>query len=213
MLFRSVFSLNCRVQIGIRFMFTLTAVTYTAMAVAVARGWSEPGNGRYAPRWFVAILLAVMAGTSAWVWPHGLSYVNEFWGGTARGYRHIGESNYDWGQGLKELARWRQQHADVPLDLWYFGTDPAWKSLPARPLALHIWPLQAPEDVLKFVRGRYLAVSTTLVYGAWASESHELASMFLRARQPAARTMTFLIYDFTQEPTGGPSAVAVRRGD
>src|SRR5262249_10265041 len=111
-----VFSLNCRVQIGIRFMFTLMAVTYIALAAAVARTWSlrtqdsglrteNPDGGtlstrhsvlssRYIPRWFVGILLAVMAGTSAWIWPHGLGYINQLWGGVEHGYRHLSDSNY-----------------------------------------------------------------------------------------------------------------------
>jgi len=39
-----LFSLNCRVQIGVRFMFTLMAVAYIAAAVAVARGWAKKPN-------------------------------------------------------------------------------------------------------------------------------------------------------------------------
>src|SRR5262249_30185426 len=95
------------VQIGIRFMFTLMAVTYIALAAAVARTWSlrtqdsglrteNPDGGtlstrhsvlssRYIPRWFVGILLAVVGGTSAWGCPAGA--------GTAGGWGRAGGAN------------------------------------------------------------------------------------------------------------------------
>jgi hypothetical protein len=49
------------------------------------------------------------------------------------------------------------------------------------------------------VRGHYLAASATLLNGEMGSEAGSRAAAFLRARQPAARTMTFFIYDFTHE--------------
>lgn len=39
-----VLSVNYRVQIGIRFMFPMIALTYVALATAIARGWSGLGN-------------------------------------------------------------------------------------------------------------------------------------------------------------------------
>ena len=37
------------------------------------------------------------------VYPHFLSYFNQFAGGTNNGYRYAVDSNYDWGQDLKRL--------------------------------------------------------------------------------------------------------------
>jgi hypothetical protein len=64
---------------------------------------------------------------------------------------------------------------------------------------LHRLPVKGPEEVMEFLRGRHLAVSTTLLYGMATAEPHRIVSAFLRTRQPVARTMTFMIYDFTQE--------------
>jgi hypothetical protein len=105
---------------------------------------------------------------------------------------------------LKELARWKEEQGLPALDVWYWGTDPALKVPPLRELPLHLLPLKRPEDVMAVLRGRHVAASTTLLYGMASLESHRIASAFLRTRRPVARTTTFFIYDFTQEPEPEP---------
>ncbi|MBI4574162.1 MAG: glycosyltransferase family 39 protein [candidate division NC10 bacterium] len=206
-----VFSLASRVQIGIRLVLPLVALAAVGLAAATARATAE-----LAPGWRKRLLAAGVSAGVVWtasaaltVWPHALSYTNELWGGTEKGYLLLSDSNYDWGQGVKELARWHRQHGLVPMDVWYFGTDPALSRLPVRNLLLQAIPINGPEDIVAQVRGRYLAVSTTLLYGAYIPETRRHHFAFLRARPPAARTTTFLIYDFTQEPE--PSPAGVRR--
>ena len=61
------------------------------------------------------------------VHPHELTYFNALAGGP-RGGRHIlSDSNLDWGQGLKGLARLQRSEPEYrDLTLYYFGdTDPA----------------------------------------------------------------------------------------
>jgi len=78
------------------------------------------------------------------------------------------------------------------------------KQLPLRELPLHVLPpIAGPKDLAARVQGRYLAVSTTLLYGAYQSEERRRQLAFLRARAPVARTTTFLIYDFPRETGGG----------
>jgi hypothetical protein len=195
------FSLNCRVQIGIRFMFTLMAVAYVAMAVAVARGWQERREGtagwRVIPGWLVTALLATTAATAIWVWPNGLNYFNQLWGGPTTGYRYLHDSNSDWGQGLPELKAWYEAHGDGrPLAVWYFGTDPAALKPPFHWVSLAHQPIASGDDV-KAVAGRgYLAVSVGMLHGnADATPACRVAVDWLRTQQPVARTTTFLIYD------------------
>ena len=192
-----LFSLNCRVQIGIRLVLPLVVLTIVAVAaglVAAART-----SGVFRRRLLSAGAVAAVAWTAlaAWrVWPEGLCYTNEIWGGTTQGYLCLSDSNYDWGQGVKELAQWRRQRGIEQLDVWYFGTDPAAGSPPLRLLPLHVLPLKKPDDVRAFAQGRYLAVGTTLLYGTTTLEpAHRQAVEFFRAREPVARTSTFLIYD------------------
>jgi hypothetical protein len=206
-----VMSLTFRVQLGIRLVLPLVALGVVGLAAAGVQASRDlPGRAR-------CLLIAGAGAGVLWtasaaliVWPHGLSYVNELWGGTSRGYLHVSESNYDWGQGLKELARWQRVHGAGPLKVWYFGTDPALRTMPFTVVPLHVLPVRRAEDVLARVRGGYLAVSTTLLYGSKLTEAQWQAAAYLRTRQPIARTMTFLIYDFRQEQGGGPGAPIIQ---
>jgi hypothetical protein len=212
------FSVTCRVQIGIRLVLPLVALALVGLAAAVIRsvaavqerGIRLQSFGRalaYAPALFA--LAAVLWGSVAAVrvWPNGLCYTNELWGGTRQGYLALSDSNYDWGQGLKELARWQQQRGRPPLAVWYFGTDPVLQKLPVKELRFHTLPIASPDDVRERVRGRYVAVSTTLLYGSLGTvvrsgppqEARAFAQTmaFLHEYQPVSRTSTFLIYDFT----------------
>jgi hypothetical protein len=197
----AMFSVACRVQIGIRFMLPLVALAIAGLSAGIVQALQQE-----APAWRRRLLEAATAAGVAWtacsavaVWPEGLCYVNELWGGTPQGYRKVSEANYDWGQGLKELAHWQRDH-QVPLAVWYYGTDPLVNSLGAENLTLHQLTLSKPDDVLPYVRGRHLAVSTTFLYGpAGSFGSVRHASAFLRTCRPIARTTTFLIYDFTDQ--------------
>jgi hypothetical protein len=200
-------SVTYRVQIGIRLVLPLIALALVGLASAVVRAVSECSDAANAQRPRVwsrrrGLVLIVAAGlvwslfTVIRVWPNGLCYANEAWGGTANGYRCLSDSNYDWGQGLKELSRWQRRHAVAALDVWYFGTDPLLQKLPLHELPLHLLPLEGPQSVPAQVHGQYLAVSTTLLYGMVSdTPGHRAAAAFLRGRKPVDRTTTFLIYD------------------
>jgi hypothetical protein len=203
-----LFSLNCRVQIGIRLVLPLVCFLIVGIAPALVTlvrqsyGWQRPA-------WAIAAAGTLLwTGTAAWrVWPEGLCYTNELWGGTANGYLCLSDSNYDWGQGVRELAAWPPSHGVKQLDVWYFGTDPAVNAAPLRQLPLHLLPIARPEDVPAFVQARYLAVGTTLLYGTQlGSPGHRSAAEYLRGRQPIARTSTFLIYDMGTRVANSPTS-------
>jgi hypothetical protein len=192
-----VFSLTWHVQIGIRLILPVIAIGLVALGAGLARAvstvqpvWKRNVLASY------AVLGLVWSGVAcAAVWPNGLCYVNEIWGGTARGYRQVSDANYDWGQGLRELARWQRTNGLASLDVWYFGTDPAVKRLPMRIVPIHCLPITKFEDIESAVQTRYFAASTSLVYGAADNDDFRRAAELLRSRRPVARTSTFLIYD------------------
>lgn len=192
-----LFSLNCRVQIGIRLVLPLVVFGTIALAAAVVRAGAElPVTRQRFLGALVAIGLCWSVGSAVRVWPQGLCFVNELWGGTEQGYLCLSDSNYDWGQGLKELSEWQDEHGRRPMDVWYFGTDPELSRLPLREVRLHQLPVSGAEDVRHWVRGECLAVSTTLMHGMVAdSPSHRAARDFLRGCPQVGRTTTFLIYD------------------
>ncbi len=190
-----VFSLNCRVQIGVRFMLPLVALATAGLAAAAVQtciSGRETGLGRF--RWGVLVMLLTtgigwMAVSAARVWPNGLCYTNEAWGGTENGYRCLSDSNYDWGQGLEELAAWQRGRGLESLDVLYFGTDPALATLPMRKVTFE--EVNAPSR-----RRHYLAVSTTILYGNLGEvPAYRQAVRSLSTLRPVARTSTFLIFD------------------
>jgi hypothetical protein len=202
-----LFSFTCRVQIGIRLVLPLVALACVGVAAALASTVHE-----LAPGWPRRLLAATGGLTVAWMaiacvlgWPHGLCYVNEIWGGAEDGYRLVGDSNYDWGQGLPELAAWHQAHPDKPLEVWYFGTDPSVEQLDLHLVKLHDMPIERPEDVPHFLHERLAAVSMSLVHGYSLGETQRKAAEFFRQRQPIDRTTTFLIYDLGRQADDAPS--------
>jgi hypothetical protein len=194
-----LYSLTFRVQLGVRMVLPIVVLLIVGSAAALAamlgsaRGWPRAALGLAA----VAALVWNVNNALA-AWPHGLAYVNRFWGGTAGGYRLVSDSNYDWGQGLFELRSWQARRGNGSLDVWYFGTDPLVHEPPLRLAALHTLGIGSREDMLGAVRGHVLAVSTTLLHGAALhGDAYEHALAVLRERAPIDRTTTFLIYDFT----------------
>lgn len=191
-------SVTSRVQIGVRFYLPLLVFAGIGASVSLVQAWQSRGRGVRALLASAAAAGVIWnAGAAVKVWPHGVCYVNPLWGGPERGIFLLSDSNCDWGQGVPDLVAWHRDHGAPPLDVWYFGTDPALSSLPFRPVRLHALALTSDADVLAAVRGRHLAVSATLLRGTIISDSHRRAAEFLQRQTPVGRTMTFVVFDFT----------------
>lgn len=195
-----LYTFQCRVQIGVRLILPLVALGIVGLAAASVTAWRElaPGLRKGLLGTALGVGLAWSVVSVVTVWPHGLCYINELWGGTEDGYLRLSDSNYDWGQGLKDLACWQQENGVGTLDVWYFGTDPAITTLPMNRMYFQdgVHALKTREQVAALMQGRRLAVSMTLVYGAFLEL--EIITDYLRQCRPVARTQTFLIYDFTR---------------
>jgi len=114
--------------------------------------------------------------------PHYLSYINEAWGGPQNGWRYVGDSNYDWGQSLKELKSYMDAHHIDEIYLAYFGGEQPeargihYKRLPCHP-----------------VRG-IVVVSTTYLQGMYLDNPG--CYVWLRSYTPIARIgYTLWIYN------------------
>jgi hypothetical protein len=194
-----LYSMTCRVQIGVRFMLPLLVFLCVGLGAAAATALGQlQGWKRTALTVWLIVEISSAASAAIRVWPHGICFTNLAWGGTVNGYRLLSDSNYDWGQGLPELRKWTQQHGVEKMNVWYFGTDPSVHVASLRELPLHRVTNQA---VAEAVKGKLVAVSTTLLYGTYTGElpSRE-AVAFFRSHWPISRTMTFLIYDFRESP-------------
>ncbi len=188
---------TCRVQIGIRFMFPVMVLGYVSLATAIARGWAS-SESRYVPRWFVAAMLVALAATSAWVWPHGLGYFNQAWGGPAAGPRLLHDSNCDWGQGLPELKEWLAEHNKQSIAVWYQGNDSAIYSPPFQRVLLdQLLHGGTPLGLRWACAGeKLLAISVGWLEAHCESitESHRLALAWVRTQTPVDSTTFYVIY-------------------
>jgi hypothetical protein len=190
-----LFSLTCRVQIGVRLQFPLIAFLLLAVAVGLTRSlsaWDERSRNV-----LIALLTLGCSLLALSVWPDGLRYANELWGGGDVVHEHLSDSNADWGQGIPDLDRWTQDNR-LPLAwVWYYGKDPGIACNPERCLPLHmreLFDIRTPSDMWPYVRGKLVAVSTSILYGDPAIGEH--AVEFFRKREPNGRTRNFFIYDF-----------------
>lgn len=154
---------------------------------------------------------AYMVVSSLWAFPHSLSYFSELAGGPVGGFRHLNNSNIDWGQDLLFLREWKRRHEpDEPIYLAYFGrVNPKYAGID-----FHLPPLLArtsnpserPEAVRNLQPGWY-AVSVTLLQGRgyivpkpeggaiWANEN---ALAYFRDLEPAGR-VGYSIYIYRVE--------------
>lgn len=140
-------------NLGVRYVIFLPIFLAVAAAAVTAVRW-QPGRARYA-RLGVLTLVALVAISSIRAFPFYLPYANEAFGGPARTYQHLHDSNVDWGQDLPRLAdRLRERYPDEQVWLAYKGAGvPQYYGIQAAD------PLQAPPAE---VRG-LLVVSNTWV--------------------------------------------------
>jgi hypothetical protein len=204
-----LFSLNTRVQIGVRLLYPLVAFLHIALAVACASGtgrWRRIGLGA---GWLAMLASGLIAMS---YWPDGLRHTNHLWGDPARGYERLTDSNYDWGQGLPDLADWWAVNSRPRLYVWYYGTDPAVYHPPFSLVQIHLFPNPdsagglvggaypalnpgVREAVERIVGEHYLAVGVSLLYGTPDRRPEWLALVaWLKTQEPVGRTRTFLIY-------------------
>jgi hypothetical protein len=184
-----IFSLNCRVQIGVRMQLPLIALACIGLSAALA---TIPLRS-FAGIWSAALSLWI-AVAAVGHWPRHLSYINELWGGPEQGECLLSDSNFDWGQGLPDLAAWAETKGLSDLPVWYFGTDPAVTHAPLSLAPLHGFEIASGDELRRHVRGRYLAVSTTITHGGYVKDPAWLLRR-IPATKPVARTRTFLIFD------------------
>ena len=111
-----VFSMTSGINIGMRHILPVYPFLYVGIAALLAR-LSVHRAARYA-----MIALAVLQmGECARIAPDYLAFFNELAGGPGRGPQYLLDSNIDWGQDVKKLVRWLDQHGTRRARVFYFG--------------------------------------------------------------------------------------------
>lgn len=140
-------------------------------AAVILMGRLVPALAGLAPRFrtgawgAVGALLAWYAAGTLRIHPHHLAYFNEIAGGPQEAPRHLTDSNIDWGQDLKLLARSMRERGIEEVHLSYLGTaDPAYYGIRYRALpgyTLNFPPPSAGRRSEGIRAGEYVAVSVT----------------------------------------------------
>ncbi len=88
----------------------------------VAAGATAAWRDRRAGRILIALAVGWLFTATVRIHPHYIAYFNELIGGPENGHRYLADSNIDWGQDLKRLARYGREHPTERLKLAYFGS-------------------------------------------------------------------------------------------
>jgi len=115
-LWGGIFSLSRGLDIGIRYVLPCYAILCVGFGVLAARVALRSVSGA-----ILIVLGVAYAGASLAAYPHHLSYVNRFGGGDQNAWRHLADSNVDWGQELKHLSIYLREHGIERVGLGYFG--------------------------------------------------------------------------------------------
>ncbi|WP_406700971.1 glycosyltransferase family 39 protein [Singulisphaera sp. Ch08] len=186
-LFMAITAVGSSRNYGLRYLLPLAP-----LAIVWVSGLAE-GN-----RWARALAVIGVLGQAvavAGIHPHELTYFNVIAGGPAGGRQILGDSNLDWGQGLKSLVRLqREDPAMADMTLYYFGdTDPTHYGVAGTSHVLNAVtvPLTLPAKLS--AKTEFLAVSASLQWGPWGPENYFRA---LRGLRPVRMTddQTIAIY-------------------
>ncbi len=198
-----VSSLSSTLNIGYRHLLPILPLLLIWIGAVLARNGSSfvHFESRIANRSSVicAILLLWLAWGTIRLFPHYLAYFNELAGGPDGGWRYLADSNTDWGQGYKDLARFQQQHGLGTLRLSAFiFYDPALYGVDYEPLT----PLHGNTPAIFPSRlnpppGDY-AISATTLDGIPLVDP-EMFDWF-RRREPDARIAHVLFYYHVAPP-------------
>jgi hypothetical protein len=171
-------------QIGHRHLLPVLPFVFLAAGDAAA---ALAASRFVAARAAVALLAFWYAFGTLRTHPHHLAYFNEIAGGPANGYRHLVDSNLDWGQDLKRLAAWWRAAGKPPLKLSYFGSaDPAYYGLEAEALPGYSAP-HPPHVTRAIACGDLLVVSATNLQGVYLDPEDRPLMDRIRGMAPVAR--------------------------
>lgn len=166
----TAFAIGARFNIGHRHI----APVYPFLCVAAgpAAAWIEARDRR---RLAVLVLLTGCAISFVLATPGYLSYFNVLGGGARGGWRHLVDSNIDWGQDLSRLKRWMDAHGANEVDLAYFGTaDPLAYGIRSRKVFAFL-DFRPGEPALLPEKGRLLAASVSVLQGLFVPTDRAFA--------------------------------------
>jgi len=172
------------IQIGHRHLLPIYPFLFVAAGEAAARLWSWR---RPLGPLLAALLGAWYAGGTLRNHPHHLAYFNEIAGGPGNGWRVLVDSNLDWGQDLKRLARWMRENGVSRVKLSYFGSAaPSYYGIDAEALPGYTAP-HATHVTREIHPGDVVAVSATNLQGVYLEPEDRALLARFRDEEPIGR--------------------------
>ncbi|MDI6892911.1 MAG: glycosyltransferase family 39 protein [Actinomycetota bacterium] len=190
-----LFSALGRISIGLRYILPI----YPFLFVFVSKLVSLPANAppsvgqagvRVKKQTLFRLSLILLCSwylfSSLSIYPHYLAYFNEFAGGPNNGYKYLVDSNLDWGQDLKGLAKYVRGKGIEKIKLSYFGTaNPDYYDFP--------YKLMSDYEMHHRVPGIY-AISATNLQNALVKDKTRFA--WLKKYEPVDKIgYSIFIYD------------------
>jgi len=117
-LFFFFYSFICHSQLGLRLILPAFPFFFVSTGLLVPTSLTK----QHRPVMILAgVLMIFYFISSARIYPHYLSYFNEFAGGPTKGIEFFADSNIDWGQDLKGLKRYMDMNGLKKINLVYYG--------------------------------------------------------------------------------------------
>ena len=150
-------SLSSNLNIGIRHILPTFPFLYILVSGQIKRLFNHIHNKKalVVCSAILGLLLLWYILSSLSIYPYYLTYFNELIGGAKNGYIYITDSNLDWGQDLKRLAKWVEENKIPKIYVDYFGGGTASYYLGDK--AEGWWGSRNPKDA----KGKWLAISAT----------------------------------------------------
>lgn len=140
---------------------------------------------------FIFLILAVWyVGSSVWIYPDYLAYFNEFVGGSSRGYRHLDDSNIEWGQDIKRLKAYQDKYPETKVIISWKYADLDYYGIKNK--------LEATKDSLSNPSGRIAVNVNLLIHLIQKSQEHKDPTLnWLSLYRPIDKIgQSFFIYQF-----------------
>lgn len=171
-----VFAMAGGMNIGVRHVLPV----YVFLSVAIAgASWQLIERDR---RWMYAVvaLLVFQAISVLHTYPAYIAYGNEAFGGTRNVHKYLSDSSADWGQQLKDVKRYLDEHGIKNCWFAYFGqgvADYSYYGIPCKPLiTADSLFFEGPHDVPPQIDGPVLmsaAVLSGFEFGPGALNPYE----------------------------------------
>ena len=151
-------------------------------------------------RYAICVLLAWLLFTFVYQSRDPLAYFNEFAGGSKNGYKHLVDSNLDWGQDLPLLAQYLQKREDQEVWLQYFGSvHPSSYNIDSRQIVMPYAEPQSTDVLLDPLSGGLYVVSLTHLFGGYILDTPDFYPLDIKRWMSLHRKISLHTKGF-QEP-------------